>query len=135
VYLLDTNILLELLLDQERADEAERLMCSIPGRDLYISEFTLYSLGMILTRRQLAHVFLRVIEDLTRGQIECLRLDMVDMHAVVQVIQQFGLDFDDAYQYVVAEKYDLTLVSFDADFDHTPRGRRTPGEILEVEPI
>ncbi len=135
MYLLDTNILLELLLDQERADEAERLMRSLPGRDLYISEFTLYSLGMILTRRQLAHIFLRVVEDLEGGQIECLRLDITDMPAVVRAIHQFGLDFDDAYQYAVAEKYDLTLVSFDADFDRTPRGRRTPGEILEVEPI
>jgi len=48
-------------------------------------------------------------------------------------MQRFHLDFDDAYQYVAAEKYDLTLVSFDADFDRTPRGRRTPGEmILEI---
>ena len=97
MYLLDTNILLELLLDQERADEAERLMRSLPGRDLYISEFTLYSLGMILTRRQLAHIFLRVVEDLEGGQIECLRLDITDMPAVVRAIHQFGLDFDDAY--------------------------------------
>lgn len=36
MYLLDTNILLELLLDQERANEVERLMCSVPGRNLYI---------------------------------------------------------------------------------------------------
>ncbi len=131
MYLLDTNILLELLLDQERADEVERLMRSIPGHYLYISEFTLYSLGMILTRRRLAPYFLRIVEDLERGEIECLRLNTTDMPAVVQAIQQFGLDFDDAYQYVAAEKYGLTLVSFDADFDRTPLGRRTPGQILE----
>ncbi len=52
------------------------------------------------------------------------------MPAIVQATHQFGLDFDDAYQYVVAEKYGLTLVSFDADFDRTPRGRRTPGEMI-----
>lgn len=40
-----------------------------------------------------------------------------------------NLDFDDAYQYVAAEKYTLTLVSFDADFDRTERGKKTPGEI------
>ncbi len=130
MYLLDTNILLELLLDQERADEAERLMRSVPGRYLYISEFTLYSLGMILTYRRLAHIFLRIVEDLERGRIDCLRLDITDMPAVVQAIHQFGLDFDDAYQYVAAEKYGLTLISFDADFDRTPRGRRTPGQVL-----
>jgi len=29
------------------------------------------------------------------------------------------LDFDDAYQYALAEKHDLIIVSFDSDFDKT----------------
>lgn len=41
----------------------------------------------------------------------------------------FHLDFDDAYQYVVAEKFNLTLVSFDTDFDRTDRKRMVPAEI------
>lgn len=45
----------------------------------------------------------------------------------------YGLDFDDAYQYAVAEKHNLTLVSFDKDFDRTERGRKTPAEILEMK--
>ena len=45
-------------------------------------------------------------------------------------MQGFGLDFDDAYQYTATEKYGLTIVSFDSDFDRTERGRRTPGEML-----
>ena len=45
---------------------------------------------------------------------------------------QFRLDFDDAYQYVAAEKYGLTLVSFDADFDRTKPGRKTPDEVLRT---
>ena len=40
------------------------------------------------------------------------------------------LDFDDAVQYVAAERDDLTLVSLDADFDRTPRGRKTPAQAL-----
>ena len=47
-------------------------------------------------------------------------------------MKQFKLNFDDAYQYVTAEKYGLTLVSFDTDFDHTEQGRKTPGEILKA---
>jgi len=46
-------------------------------------------------------------------------------------MEKFKLDFDDAYQYVAAEKYDLIIISFDADFDITERGRKTPKEILE----
>lgn len=37
----------------------------------------------------------------------------------------------DAYQYTAAEKYGLTLVSLDGDFDRTERGRKTPAEVLE----
>jgi predicted nucleic acid-binding protein len=37
---------------------------------------------------------------------------------------------DDAYQYVAAEKYNFALVSFDSDFDHMERGRKTPAEAL-----
>jgi len=40
------------------------------------------------------------------------------------------LDFDDAYQYVTAEKFNLTIVSYDIDFDKTELGRKTPKEIL-----
>ena len=43
-----------------------------------------------------------------------------------------GLDFDDAFQYVAAERFDLQLVSFDADFDHTPRGRMTPAQAMRA---
>jgi len=41
------------------------------------------------------------------------------------------LDFDDACQYTVAERYGPTIVSFDTDFDPTERGRKTPKDVLE----
>jgi len=36
------------------------------------------------------------------------------------------LDFDDSYQYAVAQKYSLEIISFDADFDRTEKGRKIP---------
>ncbi len=45
-------------------------------------------------------------------------------------MNNFSLDFDDAYQDVAAEKYGLALVSFDSDFDRTARGKKTPAEVL-----
>ena len=50
-----------------------------------------------------------------------------DMVTVINAAQDFSLDFDDAYQYVAADKYDLTIISFDSDFDRTEKGRKTPG--------
>jgi predicted nucleic acid-binding protein len=34
---------------------------------------------------------------------------------------------------VVAEKYNLTIISFDSDFDRTELGRKMPREVLESE--
>ncbi len=45
-------------------------------------------------------------------------------------MEQFGLDFDDAYQYTVAEREDISIVSFDKHFDRTDRGRITPEQLL-----
>jgi predicted nucleic acid-binding protein len=65
----------------------------------------------------------------TEGAVVLVRLDPEDMPSVVRAIEQFGLDFDDAYHYVIAEKYDLAIISFDGDFDRTGRGRKTPSQI------
>ena len=58
-----------------------------------------------------------------------VRLDPDEMPGVVRAIEQFQLDFDDAYHYAVAEKYALAIVSFDGDFDRTRLGRKAPAEI------
>ena len=43
----------------------------------------------------------------------------------------FQLDFDDALHYATAKKHNLTLVSFDHDFDRTDLARTTPSDILD----
>jgi hypothetical protein len=131
MYLLDTNIILEFLLDQDRADEVEKLLRNAPPGGLYISEFALFSLGVILLRRKRPDTFLQAIEDLlVSGEVRLIRLGVGDVQRIVDAAQRFNLDFDDAYQYAAAEKYDLIIVSFDHDFDQTERGRKTPADIL-----
>jgi predicted nucleic acid-binding protein len=130
MYLLDTNIILEVLLDQERAAEAEQLLHNTSPEELYLSDFSLYSLGIILLHRKEHDAFLQLVDDLTTGGIGLVSLGAERMPDVIHAAQQFNLDFDDAYQYAVAESYDLAIVSFDGDFDRTERGRQTPIEIL-----
>lgn len=68
--------------------------------------------------------FIKAIDDLLlSGTIGLVRLDIQDMAKVAETAQAFDLDFDDAYQYITAEKYELGLLSFDSDFDRTARGR------------
>jgi len=55
---------------------------------------------------------------------------LVDTNELVRVMEQFNLDFDDAYHYVAARKYNLILVSFDSDFDRTPFGKKEPRDFL-----
>ena len=132
MYLVDTNIIVEILLRQAKAEEAKRFLESTVPENLFLTEFSLYSLGIILLRRKMHDTFLRALDDLlVTGGIRIVRLGLEGMQDVVHAARMFNLDFDDAYQYAAAEKYGLTIVSFDADFDHTERGRKAPGEILE----
>jgi len=80
----------------------------------------------------MASVFREVVEDFWRGNVNVVRLFLIDMIRVANAAERFRLDFDDAYQYVTAREYGLTLVSFDADFDRTDRKRRTPAEVLKA---
>jgi uncharacterized protein len=129
--LLDSNILLEYMLDQDKADEVEQLLNQVDAHEFFISEFTLYSIGIILFRRKLFDEFeILLNEVLIEGSAGIARLNPHDMNRVSQVAQRFKLDYDDAYQYTTAEKYDLLIVSLDADFDKTERGRKTPAQIL-----
>ena len=131
MYLLDTNIVLELLLDQDHADEVEQFLRTVPRESLHISEFSLYSVGIILFRLRKFEVFAQFLEDFViAGGIRVIRLLPQDMESLAMLAHRFRLDFDDAYQYAVTEKYGLTIVSFDADFDRTERGRRSPKQVL-----
>ncbi len=134
MYLLDTNIWLERMLEQARSEEVRRLLDQVPSDRLFITDFSLHSVGVILNRLNQQDEFLGFVRDLfIDGAVVLVSLEPADMERVVAVMDRFGLDFDDAYQYVAAERYDLELVSFDGDFDGTERGRVTPGEIVEAE--
>lgn len=130
MYLVDTHLILEVLLRQAKAEEVKQFFERAPSQQLFLSEFSLYSLGVLLIRRNMHDIFLRSIEDLLFiGGVTLLRLAPADLAEVARRSQQFGLDFDDAYQYVTADKHNLVIVSFDADFDRTERGRREPHQV------
>lgn len=131
MYLLDTNIWLERLLGQEHSEDVGEFLSRIDSDQLFITDFSFHSVCLILTRlsrRQLATDF---IQDLfITGGVRLLSMHPEEMGSVISAAHQLSLDFDDAYQYVVAERHNLLLVSFDNDFVHTARGRKTPAEIL-----
>ena len=128
--LLDTNIVLEVLLAQVRAQEAAALLRNEQGHDLFMSDFSIHSIGVLLCRMKQHTAYGQFVEDMARVGMTITSLSLDDMALVISPAQTFGLDFDDAYQYAVAEKTDLRIVSFDKDFDRTERQRVTPEQVL-----
>jgi predicted nucleic acid-binding protein len=128
--LVDTNIFLEVLLAQDRMDNAKRLLAH-GGHERYVSDFSLHSVGIVMFRKGMQAAFWQFWQDMVlSGAVRVCSVVDQDMATVVEAGRRFGLDFDDAYQYAIAEQDDLTIVSFDSHFDQTERGRRTPAEIL-----
>lgn len=130
MFLLDTNIFLEILLEQDKAGEAKNVFSRVSQSQLFITDFSIHSLGVFLFRRTQHEVYERFVEDVILNTgMAVLKLNAEDISTVVEVSQQFRLDFDDAYQYVVAKKSGLQIVSFDTDFDRTDKARKLPSEI------
>lgn len=132
MYLVDTNVWLERFLEQERAGEVRDFLDQTPSDRLCLTDFALHSIGIVLTRLGKPEAFVRFVQDtLLDGAVSLVRLDPEDMQALVAIMGQYRLDFDDAYQYRAAEKYGLVVVSFDSDFDRTALGRKTPAQALQ----
>lgn len=90
MYLVDTNVILEVLLDQEQADEAERFLREVSG--LFLSDFAFHSLGVVLLRYGQPEAFPRVYEDLVvRGGVGLLRLEAQEAARIVEVASAFTL--------------------------------------------
>jgi len=131
MYLLDTNIWLERLLNQEKSTIVIRLLDSLRSDQITITDFGLHSICVILGRHQRFELLKKFLADAFDSDgINVVSLSQTDLNAVVEACVRYRLDFDDAYQYVAAEKYRLTLVSFDSDLDSTPLGRKTPADLL-----
>ena len=129
-FLVDTNIWLEVLLSQQRAEEVRQLFERCEGSEFAITDFSLHSIGIVLTGLGRDEAFAHFVADtFERAGTHLVRLESAEMNRLLAARKQFGLDFDDAYQYAAAEKYNLTLLSFDTDFDRTGRGRKTPATI------
>ncbi len=113
-YLVDTNIFLEILLNQAGRKKCESFLQGEKGA-AWISDFTLHSIGVLLFRQKRPELFNRFAAD-TLPQFTILSLSKAGYPRLAEVNTRHGLDFDDAYQFCVAEENHLAIATQDKDF-------------------
>lgn len=113
-FLVDTNVFLEILLNQPGRAKCEQFLQQSIGT-LAIADFSLHSIGVIALRRQQEKLFADFLND-SLSNLELLHLDRIGYPAVARAAQVFNLDFDDAYQFTVAKAYGLAIATQDQHF-------------------
>ena len=75
MYLLDTNIFLEILLEQEKSEECENLLKNIKNSNdlFYASSFTLHSIEVVMIRENRADLLFDFLSFILASKI--IRLD------------------------------------------------------------
>jgi len=130
--LIDTSIWLEYLFNQKRAEEATRMLSTVSASRFSVTEHSLGSIGVILEASgQLPDYFQFVRETLHESEVERVVLASRELLDLEEPMNEYNLDFDDAYQYVAATSRELDLVSFDTDFDRTDIERLEPADVLD----
>ncbi len=127
MFLLDTNIFLDGMLDRERADDVQAMLDRVDPSELAISDFSLFSIGIIYARHGRFREYLTFLDrDILEKGIRAMPLPLESHGIMVEAAERYRLDFDDAYQYALAVLYGLRLVGFDHHFDRTDEGRLEP---------
>ncbi len=132
MYLVDTNVFLEIFLRREHSPEAKKFLRQTPFSDIYVSDHSLDTLGIILFKHNMFNAYVHFIKDLfLDGGVWRIQLALENIQKVGDAAKKYNLNYHDAYQYVTAELYDLTLVSLNDAFDQTERGRKPPAALVK----
>lgn len=132
-FLVDTNLFIEVLLNQVSAGEARTFLENRKGHELFVSDFALHSIRLLLFRQKQHQVFRQFLQDMMgRVGIGMVSLTAQEMDSLVDLAAKFNLDFDDAYQYSVAIRHGLKIVSFDADLTAPRKAGFFPPMLCEL---
>ena len=115
MFLVDTNVFLEILLRQNKKESCKKFLDNNIG-NLNFTDFSLYSIGVILFRYGKEDIFQKFVEDVMPN-VKLLSLPMKLYREIVDVRKSLNLDFDDAYQYSTAKYYGLRVATMDKDFE------------------
>lgn len=130
--LIDTNILLSVLLKQNAYKITKEFLIKTENRGvkLLISDFAVHSICLVLDSRKETGAFKKFMDILRKfAGIQIYHLQPDDLDSIYHL--NLKLDFDDKIHYYIAKNKNLTLVSYDRDFDKTDLHRFTPAQALK----
>lgn len=134
-YLLDTNIFLEILLEQRKAKECKILIEKLikGGFNVYISDFSFFSIAIKMTKSGKIKEFFEFKNELIdSGYLKVERLEPDESFDKLYFVLE-TLSFDDAYQYMLCKTKNIALITLDSDFDHIKDIRVfTPEDVLRI---
>jgi predicted nucleic acid-binding protein len=126
VFLFDTNIFLEILLDQEKKEVCKKILNDNFG-NIYLSDFSLHSIGVILLKQKKLKIFDHFLRDILPHST-ILSLPKEKYSEITSFASKYKLDFDDAYQSLIAKEFEVGIKTMDKDF--TRISKVIPVEIL-----
>lgn len=134
MYLVDTNIFLEVLLSQKRKDETKKLLHLIRKGDLdvYASRFSLYSLELLFANLKRFDELKKFLASIQKFKgLKIISTTPFDDILIVDIVKTMPLDFDNALQFYLVKKYNLKgIISFDTDFDKVTIQRFEPKDLI-----
>jgi len=119
MYLIDANVLLELLYKRDKWKECYDFLNKVKAGIVksHVLHFIIHGISAILGNSKFVSKFLSEIAT-WRGLV-VVDLPIEEEILASDLASSMGLDFDDGLQYYYAKKAKLQIVSFDRDFDKT----------------
>jgi predicted nucleic acid-binding protein len=113
-FLFDTNIFLEVLLSQDKKETCKKLLIDFQG-PIFISEFSVHSIGIILFKQKKFQYFDQFINDIAINA-SIITIPLLKYPQISIIAQKYKLDFDDAMQSLIALKNNLGIITLDSDY-------------------
>jgi predicted nucleic acid-binding protein len=131
--LIDTNIFIEIAREQRHKaacrDFIDAISFDMVDEEVYISRFSLSAVEAVLSES--THFVREILLLIFNGKIKVKDTTIDDDLMINSVKKDLDLDFDDAVQFIAANKLGTYLVTYDKDFSNTSIQTKTPEEVLE----
>jgi hypothetical protein len=130
--LIDTNIFLEVFLNQAKASDCLNFLEKVDQGELqgFVTDFTIHSLAVVLERAGKRDFLPQMFASLSAFQgLRLLHASLLEHSEIALLAVQIGLDFDDAYQAYFARRMNVPVISYDRHFDRVGQ-RHEPVDFL-----